>query len=119
MSNIVICMVLAAMVICSMKCYWIRLSAGCCGGSGQPYIPKVKVKDHNRSHYPYIRLLKVEGMTCGNSAVSVENALNSIEGVWAKVNLLREEVTLHMKQEVDERVLQAAVRDAGYAICIS
>lgn len=117
MSNMVICMVLAAMVIYSMKYYMIRLSTGCCGGSGQPYIPKVKVKDHNRSHYPYSRLLKIEGMFCGNSAVSVENALNSIEGVWAKVNLLHEEVTLYMKHDVDEGVLRAAVRDAGYTVC--
>ncbi len=117
MSNIVICMVLIAMVICSMKFYMIRLSTGCCGGSGQPYIPKVRVRDHNRSHYPYSRILKVEGMSCGNSAVCVENALNSIEGVWAKVNLLNEEVTLYMKQNMDEAVLRAAVRDVGFGVC--
>ena len=89
---------------------------GCCGGSGQPYIPKVKVRDRNRFHYPYHTSLKVSGMSSGNSAVCVENALNSMEGVWAKVNLLNEKVSIYMKQEVNEAALRIVLKDAGYAV---
>lgn len=117
MSTIMLCLLLLIMTACSIKLYIRRMSEGCCGGSGQPYVSKVKVADHNRSHYPYHRILKVDGMSCGNSAVHVENALNSIEGVWAKVNLLKEEVSLYMKQDIDEGVFCFAVKDAGYTVC--
>lgn len=55
-------------------------------------------------------------MSCGNNAASLENALNSLEGVWARVNLLKEEVSLYMKQDVDEAVLTFIIRDAGYSV---
>ena len=35
---------------------------------------KVKVKDKDPSHYPYEKILKIDGMTCGNCANRVENA---------------------------------------------
>lgn len=116
MSTVIISLVLIAMVVCSFRFYNIRLSRGCCGGSGQPYIPRVRVWDHNRSHYPYHRILQVEGMFCGNSAASLENALNSLEGVWARANLLKGEVSLYMKQDLDEAVLAFIIKDAGYSV---
>lgn len=114
MSTIIIGLFLLLMTVCSLRLSAVRLAEGCCGGSGQPYIPKVKVQDRNRFHYPYHTSLNVSGMSSGNSAVCVENALNSIEGVWAKVNLLNEKVSIYMKQEVDEAALRIAVKDAGY-----
>lgn len=116
MSTVMISLILIAMVVCSFRFYIIRLSGGCCGGAGQPYIPRIKVQDHNRSHYPYHKILEVDGMSCGNCAASVENALNSIEGVWAKANLLKEEVSLYMKQDMDEAVLTFIIKDAGYSV---
>lgn len=116
MSTILICMVLSAMAVCSLRFYVVRLSSGCCGGAGQPYVVKVKIQDRNRLHYPYQRTMKVDGMFCGNSAVHVENALNSIEGVWAKANLLKGEVDVRMKTDLNEAILRAAVRDVGYTV---
>ena len=109
MSTIIIGLVLSAMAVCSLRLSALRLAGGCSGGSGQPYIPK-------RFHYPYHTSLKVSGMSSGNSAVCVENALNSMEGVWAKVNLLNEKVSVYMKREVDEAALRIALKDAGYAV---
>ena len=39
-----------------------------------------------------------------------------MEGVWAKVNLLNEKVSVYMKREVDEAALRIALKDAGYAV---
>ena len=116
MSTIIIGLFLFAMAVCALRLSALRLAGGCCGGSGQPYIPKVKVRDRNRFHYPYHTSLKVSGMSSGNSAVCVENALNSMEGVWAKVNLLNEKVSIYMKQEVNEAALRIVLNDAGYAV---
>ena len=110
MSTIIIGLGLSAMAVCSLRLSALRLAGG------QPYIPKVKVRDRNRFHYPYHTSLKVSGMSSGNSAVCVENALNSMEGVWAKVNLLNEKVSVYMKREVDEAALRIALKDAGYAV---
>ncbi len=68
------------------------------------------------SHYPYEKILKVDGMSCGNCAVRVENALNSLEGVWARVDLEAEEAQVYMKEEYEDQRLKDAVRDAGYRV---
>ena len=45
MSTIIIGLVLSAMAVCSLRLSALRLAGGCSGGSGQPYIPKVEVRD--------------------------------------------------------------------------
>ena len=87
MSTAIICAVLIVIAIIGIKSYAKKLTSGCCGASSQPSVKKMKVRDKDKSHYPYSRLLKVDGMSCGNCASYVENALNSLEGVWAQVDL--------------------------------
>ena len=55
-------------------------------------------------------------MTCDHCVKNVENALNAIEGTWAKVDL--ESGTAHVlsKQPIDNEQLKKAVTDAGYYI---
>lgn len=77
---------------------------------------KMKVRDKDKSHYPYSLLLKVDGMSCGNCASHVENALNSLEGVWAQVDLEKGEALVRMKQEYGNNELKQAVKDAGYVV---
>ena len=52
-------------------------------------------------------------MSCGNCASHVENALNSLEGVWAQVDLEKGEALVRMKQEYGNNELKQAVKDAG------
>lgn len=116
MSTIIICLILAAAGVIAFKSYKKKLSSGCCGASGQPSVKKIKVRDRDLSHYPYHKVLKVDGMSCGNCAAHVENALNSIDGVWARVNLMEEEADLYLKQNTEDKVLRAAVKEAGYTV---
>ena len=76
----------------------------------------MKVRDKDKSHYPYSLLLKVDGMSCGNCASHVENALNSLEGVWAQVDLEKGEALVRMKQEYGNNELKQAVKEAGYVV---
>ena len=55
-------------------------------------------------------------MSCGNCAIRVENALNSLEGVYARVNLMEAEADVRMKQEFSDTVLKDTVKDAGYTV---
>ena len=60
--------------------------------------------------------MKVDGLSCGNCAIRVENALNSLEGVYARVNLMEAEADVRMKQELSDAVLKETVKDAGYTV---
>ena len=59
------------------------------------------------------RHLDIDGMTCSNCSRRVENALNGLDGVWAKVDLGAHKATVRLKQEPDEATLRAAVRGRG------
>ncbi len=79
-------------------------------------VKRVKVADKDISHYSYHKILKVDGMVCGNCANHVENALNEIDGVWARVDLGRGEADVYMKTEVEEQELKNRIRNAGYTV---
>ena len=52
-------------------------------------------------------------MTCGHCASKVENALNTLDGVYAVVDSDLKTVHVHMKSKVDETVLRKTVNDLG------
>jgi heavy metal translocating P-type ATPase len=58
--------------------------------------------------------LAIGGMTCGACAARVEQRLNQIDGVTARVNLASERATATLAPGVDPDVLVAAVAAAGY-----
>ena len=65
----------------------IRYGSSCCG-SKDPMPSKVKVKDKNKSHYPYAYLLKVDGMHCSGCVRRLENAFHKEEQFFQNDNLL-------------------------------
>ena len=116
MATAIICIILVIAVIAGVKSYVKRLRSGCCTASGEAGVKRIKVKDRDLSHYPYGKLLKIDGMTCGNCANRVANALNQLDGVYASVDLMKEEAVVHMKQSLEDRILREAVSAAGYRI---
>lgn len=90
-----------------------RKGGACCGNPGE-MVKKVPVRDRNKAHYPYRAELQIEGMTCENCAIRVENALNSLDGTWAKVDLTGKKAVLRLKSPLHEQMLKKAVLDAGY-----
>ena len=65
----------------------------CCSGakkgaaSGGRSFPAVEVADKDESHYPYAAELGIGGMSCEHCAAAVTNALDSLDGAWATVEL--------------------------------
>ena len=92
-----------------------RGGGGCCG-EHEETVKRAPVKDRNKSHYPYTAELTVEGMTCENCARRVENALNALDGVWAKVDIGSHRATARLKKPPEEEPLAQAIRDAGYVL---
>lgn len=103
-------------VFFSVKKYRKKLTSGCCGAGGEGTVKKRRVSDRNKAHYPYTKILKIDGMSCGNCANRVENALNALDGVWASVDLGSQEALVRMKQPMDPELLKNAVRKQGYTV---
>ena len=55
-------------------------------------------------------------MTCEHCKNRVENALNRLEGVSAKVNLKKKTAVVSMEKEVEDMQLQKTVEQAGYKV---
>lgn len=101
-----------AFVVLVIRSYKKKLASGCCGASDES-VKKNKVADKDKSHYLYEKILVVDGMVCKNCSARVENALNSIDGVWAEADVSSGRVTVRMKREIEDKVLKKTVNDIG------
>lgn len=117
MGNVVI--IMALIVIVTGAIYStvrrIRFGSSCCGEKTPPD-KKVRVKDKNRTNYPYEYVLKVDGMHCSNCARRIENAFNSTDGRWARADIANNEVMLLSKCEETQQDLSDVVSSAGYVM---
>ena len=109
--------VLLAIVAFAIKSVIHRIKHGsaCCGERDAPE-KKIQPLDKDKSHYPYKYILSVDGMHCSNCTRHVENALNSIDGLWATASLEKKSVTLLSKMELESSDLESEVREAGYTV---
>lgn len=117
MTEALIVLVLAALVLWGAWRVILRLRRGsACCGEHEAAVKRVSVADRNRAHYPYRVRLTLGGMTCENCARRIENALNALPGVWARVDLSARTASVLCKTEPDEALLRETVRSAGYAV---
>ena len=115
--NIIVIVIIALIVVFGIANYIKKLKKGgdCCP-EHEEATKSVKVKDRDKSHYPYEAKLAIDGMSCGNCVRNVENALNSLEGTWASVSLEDNQATVLLKSPPDIEKLSKAVLDAGYCV---
>ena len=117
MGTIIVSVVLAAVI--GLAIYGtirkIKYGSSCCGGK-DPMPARVKVKDKNKSHYPYTYRLKIDGMHCSGCVRKLENAFHSEEGLWADVSLEKREVLLRSKSELESRRAGKIVAGAGFTL---
>ena len=62
------------------------------------------------------KVFKIKGMTCQHCVANVTRAINAIEGVSSQVNLKKEEAHVVYNRDVDDQVIIAAVKQAGYDV---
>ena len=117
MLNIIIVLIVAAIVVFGSINYIKKLKKGgdCCP-EHEEATKSVKVKDRDKSHYPYEAKLAIDGMSCNNCVRDVENALNALDGTWATVSLEDNMATVLLKNPPDIEKLSKAVADAGYMV---
>ena len=121
MGTIFTAAVLLAIAVFAVKSviHRIRHGSACCGERDTPE-KKIQPADKDKSHYPYKYILAVDGMHCSNCTRHVENALNSIDGLWATASLEKKSVTVLSKIELESSDLESEVREAGYTVlCVN
>ncbi|SFF93579.1 cation transporter [Sporolactobacillus nakayamae] len=115
MATFIICVILIVFAFLALRSTRRKMRSGCCGVNEKP-VKKINVRDRNSAHYPHVEHMRIDGMTCQNCVTHIENALNSLDGVFAKVSLDKKEATVRMRQQLPERVLRRAVSGAGYTV---
>ena len=112
MGNYVIIGIVVVIVIFAIRSVIKRGKNGCCGG-GECSVKEVKAADQNPEHYPYKAMVTVEDMHCENCKNKVENALNSVDGVWGTVDLKKKTAEVRMKEAHSELEIREWVNKAG------
>ena len=117
MGNVIVAAVLVAIVALAIysTVRRIRYGSSCCG-EHDAAPKKVKVKDKNKAHYPYVYVLDVDGMHCSNCARRIENAFNTQGARWATADVGKHEVTLLSKYEESADELGRITAAAGYTM---
>jgi len=115
--NIIIVLIVAVIVVFGSINYIKKLKKGgdCCP-EHEEATKSIKVKDRDKSHYPYEAKLAIDGMSCNNCVRNVENALNALDGTWATVSLEDNMATVLLKNPPDIEKFSKAVADAGYMV---
>ena len=115
--NIIAIVSVALIVVFGTANYIKKLKKGgdCCP-EHEEGTKSIKVKDRDKSHYPYEAKLAIDGMSCENCVRNVENALNALDGTWASVSLEDNMATVLLKDKPDIEKLSKAVSDAGYLV---
>ena len=113
-STIVIIAILVVIIFFAVK-YSIphfKGEGGCCGGSGKEKL----IRPAKLENVIATKTLKIEGMRCENCHRRVQNALNSIDGISAKVNGDKAEAVVKLGREIDDSELKKVVTDLGYSV---
>lgn len=113
--TIIICVVLALIAALAIRSYLKKLRNGCCG-AGEDGVKKVWPSDRNIEHYSYGWKIKIDGMSCKNCALRIENTFHEKEGFYAKVSLKNREAVVYVKSPVPKQELVEIVERAGYRV---
>lgn len=96
MPTAIICIVLIVICVIAVRSYCKKLKNGCCGAGGD-VVKRIRPADKEAEHYPYSCRIGIDGMTCKNCALRVENAFHEREGFYAQVHLKEHCAVVYMK----------------------
>ena len=105
MANVIIVLILVVVVGIALKSTrkHMKGESSCCGGGGEIY----QALEDKKLDNPIIK---------EHCVANVTRAINAIEGVSSQVNLKKEEAHVVYDRDVDDQVIIAAVKQAGYDV---
>ena len=113
MGTYIICGVLIIVIVAALlgSKKHFKGEGGCCGGGGD-----VKIKPKHLDSIVATKKLQIEGMSCVNCQNHIENSLNGMDQVNAKVNWKKGEAVVKLGADVPEEELREAVEKLGYKV---
>ncbi|MCR5105534.1 MAG: cation transporter [Eubacterium sp.] len=113
-STIIIFIILVVILFFAIKnsIPHFRGEGGCCGGSGKEKL----VKPAKLEKVIETKVVEIDGMRCENCHRRVQNALNSIEGVNAKVNGEKKQAIVKLGREIADSELEELINGMGYKV---
>ena len=116
--NIIIIAVIAGVFIYAISgsVKHLKGEGSCCNAGSIPKGHKIKV--------PKIedplgeKRVVIEGMSCKHCKVNVENSLNSLGHINAKVDLSKGQAIVQYDKEVSDEDIKNAVEHAGYKVVV-
>ena len=112
LSTVLICLILAFVCGYAVFSYRKKITSGCCGGGSD--VIRIAPKDANKSHYAQKAVVFVDGMTCQNCAIRVENAFHESLTCYAKADFKRGQVHLWINEVPSEETVRGIVEKRGY-----
>lgn len=112
MVNIIIVLIVVVILFFALRSTikHFQGESSCCGGG--TYKARKKKLDNVTAK----KVIHVEGMTCQHCVNRVMEAINSIDGASAVVNLKKGLVTVSMDHAIEDDVLRGAIERAGYTV---
>ena len=109
---IIIGVLLVIVVVAILRAVKHFKGGGCCGSGGNT------IRINKTLDAPQIgqKTMFIQGMTCENCEIRVENVLNRLENVAASVSWKKGRAVVAYSAEVDDGILRAAVEKLGYQV---
>ena len=82
----------------------------CCGGGDAEKL----IKPKKLENVVATKTIRIEGMRCNNCRIRVQNKLNEMEGVNAKVNLEKKMATIQMDRDIPDEEFVRVIGSMGY-----
>ncbi len=112
--NVIIIIVIAVILFMAVKSSikHFKGEGSCCGGGGGD----VLVNPKKLGSIVSVKKIGIEGMHCKHCSTRIQNVLNSMEGINAKVKLSRDLAIVKTDREIDDAVIFKAIEDLGYKV---
>lgn len=112
MENIIIIGILVIVVLVGVRSSikHFKGEGGCCGG-GSTTVKKKKLKNVITT-----KKVMIDGMSCEHCKNRVEQKMNEMDGVAAKVNLTKKQAIVSLSKDVSDEQLTAVIEKAGYKV---
>ena len=111
-STIIIAIILAVILFFAIKnsIPHFKGQGACCGGGDSEKLIKPKKLENVIA----TKTIHIDGMRCNNCRIRVQNKLNGIEGVNAKVNLEKKAATVQLGRDIPDEEFVKAIESMGY-----
>ena len=113
MSTVIICIVLALIIIFAIvnSANLFRAAGGLCGGGSD-----IKVKKKKLANVKETLVISIDGMTCKNCSMRIQNKLNEMDNVSADVSLHKKQAVVEIEDGVSQEDIKSAIERLGYTV---